>query len=159
MQRLTDTNQRQGVDARIRRITKFLARQAGFSHALAVGRGDELVLDQALPDADTALKALREVLHRRRTSSALPHGDVRMGMMPARLARLESQVQACVRGLQRAGVEFVLIWQIAGRLPELACTAGPDGEGLVRKVMALLADGARLRQQQMSCVEGELVHW
>lgn len=106
----TINDQRAGVELRCHRIARFLRGQDHLQHVLAAWHGGREVVFQALPNPETALEILSESLQRDELAPAFE----RTQTSPARayFSRLDSQIRACIRGLQRAGVEFVLCWKI-----------------------------------------------
>jgi hypothetical protein len=138
---------------KIQRISAFFSRQDNFTFVLIAWTPDGDIISQVLPSANAALAVLREACKRQRSSAAASRGRTRQVSAPARLARLESQVDVCARALKSSGVEFVLAWQIAGREPELVFHAGPTRRDPVREVMAALDNATRRSQcDRASCV-------
>ena len=145
------------VNDKIQRIAAFLRRQADLIHVLHVQDGDREIVTQLLPDAVTAVKVYRDALRGQQKSIASNRGRTQMSAAPARLARLSTQVRACIRGLRNSGAEFVLCWQIAGRSPELVFHAGATQHDPVRDVIAALERVGRSQPGCANRVANELV--
>jgi len=141
---------------KIQRISGFFSRQDSFVDVLVVWLPDGRIISQVLPGANATLAVLRGAIARRRSATSVDRGRTRPGAMPAHLARLDTQIRACVRALSRSGVEFVFAWRIAGREPELAFHAGPQRQDPVRDVNVVLEHVARSQRDLESRVPGEL---
>jgi hypothetical protein len=142
---------------KIQRISAFFSRQDNFTFVLIAWMPDGDIISQVLPGANAALAVLREACKRQRSSAAASRGRTRQVSAPARLARLESQVDVCARALKSSGVEFVLSWQIAGQDPELVFHSGPARQDPVRDVIVVLERAARSHRDITNRVPGELV--
>jgi hypothetical protein len=147
---------RAAIEVRTQQIAAFLRRQANLTHLLHVQDGDREIVTQLLPDAVTAVKVYRDALRGQQKSIASNRGRTQMSAAPARLARLSTQVRACIRGLRNSGAEFVLCWQIAGRSPELVFHAGARQHDPVREVIAAL-ERARRQGDGVGLVLDEMV--
>ena len=142
---------------KIQRISAFFSRQDNFTFVLIAWTPDGDIISQVLPGANAALAVLRGALTRQRSLTAANERRTRPAAMPSHLARLASQLQACVRALKSSGVEFVLSWQIAGQDPELVFHSGPARQDPVRDVIVVLERAARSHRDITNRVPGELV--
>jgi hypothetical protein len=92
------------------------------------------------------LDLLRETLRRKPLAPDL--GGTPMSQVPVPLRRLATQVQACIRGLTQAEIEFALCHRIGNQAARLAYEVNPSRHSLETDLVDLLG---RVRRPRHTC--------
>lgn len=130
-----------GIEARSQRIADFLRRQAHLAHLLVVWHGGREIVFQALPDPDVAFEILRESVKRGQLAPKL--GRTNTSPVPDRFRRLDTQLEACIRGLQRTGTEFVFCFKIGDQAARIEHNAHRSWHSVKTDLVTLLEQAKR----------------
>ena len=150
MTTMTISDPRPNIEVRPQRIAGFLRGQAHLKHLLVVWHDGREVVFQALPDPDAAFEILRESLRQRPLAPDLARNPT--SSVPVCFRRLENQIQACIRGLRKAGLEFVLCFKIDDQAARIAYEVHPSRHSVGTDVVALLEQAKRSRCESAGIV-------
>jgi hypothetical protein len=125
MTTLISKNSWANTETQCQRIADFLRRQDHLTHLLAVWDHGREIVYQALPDVETAFGALRESFGRQQPASGLRQAS----LSSARLRRLESRIETCIRALKEMGTESIICIKIGNQdaRSEMSFMAAYDG--------------------------------
>ena len=144
---------RTNIEVRPQRIAGFLRGQAHLKHLLVVWHGGREIVFQALPDPAAAFEILRESLRQRPLAPDLTRTPT--SSVPVCFRRLENQTHACIRGLRKAGLEFVICFKIDDQAARIAYEVHPSRHSFGTDLVTLLEQA---KQSRHECA-GIVVDW